>query len=56
MSVPGGRHGKGKELRTPCHSQRIAHPGSCGKTRVVPQNLCAVGRTCGNQGFGWGFS
>jgi hypothetical protein len=23
---------------TPCHSQRIAHWGTCGKTRVVPQN------------------
>jgi hypothetical protein len=23
---------------TPCHYQRIAHRGACGKTRVVPQN------------------
>lgn len=24
---------------SPCHSQRIAHGGPCGTTRVVPQNL-----------------
>ncbi len=28
-----------RRLPTPCHSQRIAHRGPCGKTRVVPQNL-----------------
>ncbi len=26
------------KIPTPCHSQRIAHRGACGKTRVVPQN------------------
>lgn len=27
------------EKKTPCHFQCIAHPGACGKTRVVPQTL-----------------
>ena len=31
--------GKGKELCTPCHSQRIAHLGACRKPRVVLHNL-----------------
>ncbi len=30
---------KARRSPTPCHSQRIAHRGACGKTRVVPQNL-----------------
>ncbi|HEY3896596.1 MAG TPA: hypothetical protein VGL88_14675 [Pseudonocardiaceae bacterium] len=29
---------KARRSPTPCHSQRIAHRGPCGKTRVVPQN------------------
>lgn len=31
--------GKGKELCTPCHFQRIAHLGACRKPRVVLHNL-----------------
>src|SRR5918997_1231434 len=31
----GGRQG----IRTPCHFQRIAHRGACGKTRAGPENL-----------------
>ena len=29
---------KARRAPTPCHSQRIAHRGACGKTPVVPQN------------------
>jgi len=39
LSVHSGRQkAKARRLPTPCHSQRIAHQGACGKTRVVPQN------------------
>src|SRR3954449_4526105 len=31
--------------RAPCHFQRIAHPGACGKDRVLPQNRWAELRT-----------
>jgi hypothetical protein len=36
-SVHSGRY-RGRRVPTPCHFQRIAHRGACGKTRVVPQN------------------
>src|SRR4051812_27421572 len=37
----------------PCHFQRIAHPGACGKDRVLPQNRWAEPRaTCGNDAPG----
>jgi hypothetical protein len=40
LSVHSGRHkAKVRRVPTPCHSQRIAHWGPCGKTRVVLQNL-----------------
>ncbi len=29
---------KGREIDSPCHFQRIPHPGACGKTPVVPDN------------------
>ena len=38
---------KGRET-TPCHSQRIAHQGACGKTRVVAQNRRPRTTTGGN--------
>jgi hypothetical protein len=34
---PADDKGKGKDF-TPCHFQRIAHRGACGKARVGPQN------------------
>ncbi len=31
-------HSRKRLISNPSHSQAIAHPGACGKTRVVPQN------------------
>ena len=40
LSVHSGRQeARARRLPTPCHSQRIAHRGPCGKTRVVLQSL-----------------
>jgi hypothetical protein len=38
MVVSVGHIG-GTKVSTPLHFQSIAHPGACGKTRVVRQNL-----------------
>ena len=38
LSVPSGRQRQRQGALTPCHFQRIAHRGACGKTRVGPQN------------------
>jgi hypothetical protein len=35
---PSGRQRQRQGDLTPCHFQRIAHRGACGKTRVGPQN------------------
>ena len=37
LSVYSGRP-RGRRILTPLHFQPIAHPGACGKTRVVPHN------------------
>jgi hypothetical protein len=37
LAVHSGRSME-RGVPTPFHSQRIAHRGACGKTRVVPQN------------------
>nr|SBO91704.1 hypothetical protein BN4615_P1218 [Nonomuraea gerenzanensis] len=34
----GAREEGAREQTLPRHSQRIAQPGACGKTPVVPQN------------------